>query len=76
MIDDRTSGRLSRPQVHARIAGVLYLMIVAAGLFAERACYFCNGLAEIVAPPFASILVLLPAFVGELAFAVWLTVKG
>jgi hypothetical protein len=50
---------------------VLGILIAIAG-----ACYFINGLAEILAPRFASILVLLPAFAGELAFAAWLMTKG
>ncbi len=40
------------------------------------ACYFFNSWAEILAPRVASILILLPAFVGELAFASWLAIKG
>jgi hypothetical protein len=43
------------------------------------ACYLANSAAVILSPRLASMLfpsVLVPAFVGELSFAVWLTVKG
>lgn len=43
------------------------------------ACYLINSLSLILSPQLASILfpsILLPAFIGELSFAVWLTVKG
>jgi hypothetical protein len=43
------------------------------------ACYLTNSAALIISPRAASILfpsVLVPAFIGELSFAVWLTVKG
>jgi hypothetical protein len=43
------------------------------------ACYLANSAALILSPRLASILfpsILMPAFIGELAFAVWLTVKG
>lgn len=40
------------------------------------ACYLVNSFTVILAPPLASILFLLPAFVGELSLALWLTVKG
>jgi len=42
-------------------------------------CYLINSSALIVAPGLASMLfpsILLPAFIGELSFAGWLTVKG
>ena len=44
------------PAHYARIGGILYLLIITAGLFAQ----FVRG----------------PASIGELSFAVWLTVKG
>jgi hypothetical protein len=43
------------------------------------ACYLTNSAALILSPRAASILfpsILVPAFIGELSFAVWLTVKG
>jgi hypothetical protein len=43
------------------------------------ACYLTNTAALILSPRLASILfpsILVPAFIGELAFAAWLTVKG
>jgi hypothetical protein len=43
------------------------------------ACYLANSAAVILSPRLASILfpsILVPAFIGELSFAVWLTVKG
>jgi hypothetical protein len=43
------------------------------------ACYLTNSAARILSPWLASILfpsILVPAFIGELLFAVWLTVKG
>lgn len=52
------------PQPHARMANVSYLTFSIAVLLSSR----------LTAIPFPSILV--PAFVGELSFAVWLTVKG
>jgi hypothetical protein len=42
-------------------------------------CYLTNSAALILAPRLASILfpsILVPAFIGELSFALWLTVKG
>jgi hypothetical protein len=42
-------------------------------------CYLVNSFALILSPPVADALfpwALLPAFIGELAFALWLTVKG
>jgi hypothetical protein len=42
-------------------------------------CYLLNSTAVIVSPRLASILfppILVPAFIGELSFAVWLTVKS
>lgn len=43
------------------------------------ACYLTNSAALILSPRLAAILfpsILVPAFIGELLFAVWLTVKG
>jgi hypothetical protein len=43
------------------------------------ACYVVNSVARILSPRLASLLfpsILIPAFIGELAFALWLTVKG
>ena len=43
------------------------------------ACYLMNSFALILSPRLASILfpsILLPAFIGELALALWLTVRG
>jgi Domain of unknown function (DUF4386) len=43
------------------------------------ACYLTNSAALILSPRLASVLfpsILVPAFIGELLFAVWLTVKG
>jgi len=43
------------------------------------ACYLVNSAALILSPPLASMLfpsILVPAFVGELSLAAWLTVKG
>jgi Domain of unknown function (DUF4386) len=43
------------------------------------ACYLTNSAALLLSPRLASILfpsILVPAFIGELLFAVWLTVKG
>jgi hypothetical protein len=59
------------PQRYARIGGLLMTL---AGL-----CYLGNSFALLPAPALASALlpfVLLPAFVGELCFALWLTFKG
>lgn len=42
-------------------------------------CYITLSLAQLLYPPLAAILfppILVPAFIGELSFAVWLTVKG
>lgn len=42
-------------------------------------CYLVNSFALVLSPALASILfpaIVLPAFVGELAFALWLVVKG
>jgi hypothetical protein len=53
---------------------VLGILIAIAGT-----CYLVNSLALILSPSLASILfpsILIPAFVGELSLAVWLTVKG
>jgi hypothetical protein len=54
-----------------RLLGVL--MVVAG------ACYLTNSAAVLLSPRLASMLfpsILLPALIGELSFAVWLTVKG
>lgn len=54
-----------------RVIGALML---AAGL-----SYFLNGVSAILSPPFHAALlpgILLPPFVGELSFALWLTIKG
>lgn len=54
-----------------RVIGVL---IVVAGL-----CYLTNSFALLVAPAFADAIfpaVLVPAFIGELSFALWLIIKG
>jgi hypothetical protein len=53
---------------------VLGGLLVVAGL-----CYLVNSLAVLLSPALSALLfpaILLPAFVGELAFALWLTVKG
>lgn len=53
---------------------VLGVLLVLAGL-----SYLVNSFALLLAPSLASALfpaILLPAFIGELAFALWLTVKG
>jgi hypothetical protein len=42
-------------------------------------CYLALGTAQLLSPRLASLLfplILVPAFIGELSFAVWLTVKG
>jgi hypothetical protein len=64
-----TMARMLRdaPQFYARIGGVLYL-----------AHHCCRPLRRST-PRLTSILfpaILVPAFIGELSFAVWLTVKG
>jgi Domain of unknown function (DUF4386) len=50
---------------------VLGILITIAGM-----CYLINSFTLILSPPLASILLLLPAFIGELSLALWLTVKG
>jgi hypothetical protein len=50
---------------------VLGMLMTIAG-----ACYFIDSLMLILFPSLASILLLLPAAIGELAFALWLIVKG
>lgn len=50
---------------------VLGILITIAG-----ACYLINSFTLILSPPLASILILVPAFIGELSLALWLTVKG
>ena len=40
------------------------------------ACYFINSVMQILSPSLASILILLPAAIAELALALWLTVIG
>ena len=91
------------PQSCARIGGILYLLIIGAGLFAQAfvrdrlvvpgdaavtainikghafLLRVANSAAVILSPRLASMLfppVLVPAFIGELSFAAWLTVKG
>lgn len=51
-----------------RVIGVLMQI---AGL-----CYLVNSFALIVAPAFSSIGLLLPAFIGEFSFCLWLIIKG
>jgi hypothetical protein len=54
-----------------RVLGVLMMI--------AGACYLTNSLAVLLSPRLASLLfpsILLPALIGELSFAVWLTVKG
>jgi len=53
---------------------LLGVLVAVAGL-----CYLVNSLAVILSPAAFSILfpaILLPAFVGELSLALWLTLKG
>ncbi|MGB8326388.1 MAG: DUF4386 domain-containing protein [Steroidobacteraceae bacterium] len=53
---------------------LLGILMAIAGL-----CYLINSFALILSPPVAGALfpwVLLPAFIGELSLALWLTVKG
>lgn len=53
---------------------LLGVLVAVAGL-----CYLVNSLAVILSPAASSILfpaILLPAFVGELSLALWLTLKG
>ena len=53
---------------------LLGILMAIAGL-----CYLINSFALILSPPIAGALfpwVLLPAFIGELSLALWLTVKG
>jgi hypothetical protein len=50
---------------------VLGILMTLAG-----ACYLINSFTLLISPALASILLLLPAFVGELSFALWLTIKG
>ena len=53
---------------------LLGVLLAVAGL-----CYLVNSLAVILSPTASSILfpaILIPAFVGELSLALWLTVKG
>lgn len=40
------------------------------------ACYLINGVMMILSPSLASITMLVPAFIGELSFALWLAVRG
>lgn len=54
-----------------RVIGVL--MVVAG------ACYFVNSLVTTIAPGFSSVLspwIILPCFLGEASFAIWLLAKG
>ena len=42
-------------------------------------CYLINSFAMIIQPGFADLLfpfILLPSFIGELSFCIWLIVKG
>ena len=39
-------------------------------------CYFANSFALLVAPNLASYALMLPAFIGELSFTLWLLFKG
>lgn len=50
---------------------VLGVLMGIAGL-----CYLANSFALIVAPSFANMAILLPAFIAELSFCLWLIVKG
>ena len=62
---------IARSTFLPRTLGVL---IVVAG-----SCYLINGFALIISPRFNSMLVpavLIPAFIGELSLALWLTVRG
>lgn len=48
-------------------------------MFVAGFCYLINSFALLLAPAFASALfpgILLPAFIGELAFCLWMIVKG
>jgi Domain of unknown function (DUF4386) len=109
------------PKIYARIAGVLYLILILVGMFAVifvrdklivagdatasannimtspllwcigitadlvmhvcdiGLCYLTNSFALLLAPEFAQIIfpaILIPAFIGELSFCLWLIVKG
>ena len=109
------------PKIYARIAGVLYLILIIVGMFAVifvrdklivagdatatannimsspllwrigisadlvmhvcdiGLCYLTNSFALLLAPEFAHIIfpvILVPAFIGELSFCLWLIVKG
>ena len=72
-----TTGRSRKgePWVWLTAAGLTFGVLMAlAGL-----SYLSNSLALLLAPALASALfpaVLVPAFVGELSFALWLTFKG
>src|SRR5436305_11218069 len=80
------------PQAYARIGGVLYLIIIVAGILGELLprilgvlmpiaglCYLTNSFALLLVPELAARLfpwVLLPCFVAETSFCLWLLVKG
>jgi hypothetical protein len=52
---------------------------IGAGMQIAGACYLINSFALIVAPHTANVMfpwILIPCFLGELAFCVWLLVKG
>ena len=48
------------PQVYARIAGALYLVVIVFGAFADA-----------ITPA-----ILMPALIGEASFCLWLLIKG
>ena len=53
---------------------ILGILVAIAGV-----CYLINSLAVLLAPPLEQILfpaILIPAFIGELTLALWLTFKG
>ena len=67
----------------SRVAGVCYLLVIAGGVFAAlfvREALITPGDAVTTARAIAANEAwwrgLLPAFVGELSLALWLTVKG
>lgn len=76
------------PQSSARIGGTLYMLIIAAGplpralgvlMAIAGVSYLTLSTARLLSPRLASMLfpsILVPALIGELSFAVWLTVKG
>ena len=50
---------------------VIGILIQIAGL-----CYLINSFAMILAPKFSSFNLLIPAFIGEFSFCLWLIIKG